>query len=53
MANKDTDIIFIIGGFLAAIAGIVGVNYLANKNTQSSMGEDKPKSGCNKCPYSK
>ncbi len=60
MANsKDTDILFIIGGAIALIAGLFGANYLGQKhnNMQSQVQkqgiEPQPKSSCNKCPFSK
>lgn len=64
-SNKDNnELFFVIGGIIAAIAGVLGVGYLANKDKDKDNGniqtqvqrhgiEPKTSSGCNKCPFSK
>jgi hypothetical protein len=54
MTNKDNnELFFIIGGIIAAIAGVLGVNYIANnKENNQKQGTIPQKSSCNKCPFS-
>ena len=55
MANKDNnELFFIIGGIIAAIAGVLGVGYLANNNNNNNMQSQvqESKKSCNKCPFS-
>lgn len=55
MTNKDnSDIFVILGGIAVAVAGILGINYLANnkQNNHNQISGEIPKKSCNKCPFS-